>query len=1211
MSMKNRHIILKTTVNNQSIALAPVTDSECVQYNNSSLSCVNVRDGLNALNTKIDDLSNATMTFQRYNTKSAMEEDNTQSDGTLGYVEELNEYFIYSGSENGWKRDTDEVYDATSFIDSLNITDNGFTMTAAQWEELNRLNDSYSLLTYKNNVMNLVINDSTPSVDNDYIDDIGGGVHTLGGNINNGGTMDGPIATALNNVHIRWFNLNDNKIYDVYAENIPNKWFNNNYTQEDTISFSVSKPININANNLGSQSVITNINNSIAEKADAPFVVTFTTEDNVLSANHSLDEIQTANNNGKLIIGKYDEENDKGTTHYILNCNIINNNSAWFNSESRGSLLLISIEGQEDTVDAVNSITLPLTVLEKSWENWFSKAEITDIYTNLSDTDDKLTQDQYNKLSQTDQSGYTITETNAIVFYGMDNQIKNIVSTSMLNGIVSSVSVVNNDLVITFTNGQSTTLPISQIFNPNNYYTKTEIENAYNAFVVQFDSDGNITNNKTFNDVISALNDNKRVIYINPIDTGKEYYTVCEYVTGEIVSATRMYMTGGSVYLYRLQHHNDNNSITIQSNSVVTRSDLISSSSNNNQGARYVGYYSNNNKIITNVNSVRNALNKVDAVLPNTYDASWIVFKSSEDTELLYDSSTESWYCSDNRYTELGAFYNNFTQPYMQVYAIDNDSNYIQIHEFTKVDNVGFKLSWVEDELEVKTAYIDSRVTTGIGDGGYHRMVFSNKNINASISPIQTDIALLQTSISGVQGDIALKANKTLIVEFADAQTGQTQYEITSDDVGYNDVIAAFNEGTDVIYVYNIDQNQKQYYIVNSIDSEDGDIYIYAASCEYSYSNNAIIRRELCHDKFDNITIVSQIIPINLNNTDGASKIGYSGSANNNRVVNGPNVALALNSIDEHIPKAYNASWLFALTPNNDNQYYCSNSDFESLYNFYFAEQVNPPYTIYAYKEIYASKNSQYIEFDSINLEQEVDEDHVLLKLYWTDKNDDSIGDIKCATISSIQTDSGHQVTFNSMSNTYFTKNEVTTYVQGLGQLIGAKANKEDAKITKFEYITQNDGNRVELRITQGSNGNSNVKGFTLPVVIDNDNASHAGLMNVSQLKQLNKATEDIAKLKPYYIDIYYDSTDGNYYITDIFDDMVKAYKNGAEIKVRHKTTGHVIYSLCLVDGDHINDQTPDYNKSSFTFYCPIAPSHIGKTVKIDNDNGAVSVTVS
>lgn len=124
------------------------------------------------------------------------------------------------------------------------------------------------------------------------------------------------------------------------------------------------------------------------------------------------------------------------------------------------------------------------------------------------------------------------------------------------DGMVTSVSVVGENLVITFNTDaghEDINIPISAIFNANNYYTKTEIDTKVDDINSTIESYGQVTS-QALNDLGTRLDDYGKVTSqsLNDLSTKfGDYYTKTEVDTAianvDVTSQLQNYYTKAEV----------------------------------------------------------------------------------------------------------------------------------------------------------------------------------------------------------------------------------------------------------------------------------------------------------------------------------------------------------------------------------------------------------------------------------------------------------------------------------------------------------------------------------------------------------------------------------------------------------------------------------------------------------------------------------------
>ena len=103
-------------------------------------------------------------------------------------------------------------------------------------------------------------------------------------------------------------------------------------------------------------------------------------------------------------------------------------------------------------------------------------------------------------------------QTKHINFYDKDGNIVSYIDATdfIKDGMVSNVEILNGNLVITFNTDsgkQPISIPLTDIFNPDEYYTKTQVDTALSAKVSQSEFD---TKEEVISTALNVLEENKQ-----------------------------------------------------------------------------------------------------------------------------------------------------------------------------------------------------------------------------------------------------------------------------------------------------------------------------------------------------------------------------------------------------------------------------------------------------------------------------------------------------------------------------------------------------------------------------------------------------------------------------------------------------------------------------------------------------------------------------
>lgn len=165
-------------------------------------------------------------------------------------------------------------------------------------------------------------------------------------------------------------------------------------------------------------------------------------------------------------------------------------------------------------------------------------------------TDNFYTKGQTNELlaAKADKaaavaSAEYVSSTKKINFKNIDGAIISEVDATAFikDGMVDNVEIVNGNLVITFNTDsgkEPISIPLTDIFNPNNYYTKTEInniENAQNSKINEISgkTDDVITEVQTISGDVQTLNEKVETISGSAITSGEVQTMIDESVSGK------------------------------------------------------------------------------------------------------------------------------------------------------------------------------------------------------------------------------------------------------------------------------------------------------------------------------------------------------------------------------------------------------------------------------------------------------------------------------------------------------------------------------------------------------------------------------------------------------------------------------------------------------------------------------------------------------
>lgn len=412
MSKIGKVIALGSTSNE---TLVPITDAQFVQYPNSKLTtqvknirgsledadCVNVKDTLDVLtNMATDGTMPNIVTFA---TKAALDADEeTRNNGTIAYVTETDEYFMLSEgtniAEKEWSRLTNNVYYFGSFIDSLR----GGQMTYEEWVKLNEIKNEYPIISYDRCIVIIQI------ADEGYHDFQESGA-IIGGK--KGGDIDTSVIdkAKTNKVHIRWYSLNENVVWDIYNEDVPNDWFEDDFVpsgtdteNDDYITVQIKSIINVNSDNFSDYTgrIRQDISNLQNDKANKAMIVNFTQDSQTgeFSADKSFSTIYAAFNEGTNIIGQWDSRTY--TTFSVSDTSI----HFYTLSAEEGVMSGLEIFSDEHVEHYVRN-----TIEDVDYSHLFHRVDLLDVYTGRTGTAVEgivIDSDTYNNLQSNDRISY-------------------------------------------------------------------------------------------------------------------------------------------------------------------------------------------------------------------------------------------------------------------------------------------------------------------------------------------------------------------------------------------------------------------------------------------------------------------------------------------------------------------------------------------------------------------------------------------------------------------------------------------------------------------------------------------------------------------------------------------------------------------------------------------------------------------------------------
>lgn len=164
-------------------------------------------------------------------------------------------------------------------------------------------------------------------------------------------------------------------------------------------------------------------------------------------------------------------------------------------------------------------------------DNFYTKGQTNELLAAKADKVDAVASAEY------------VSSTKKINFKNIDGAIISEVDATAFikDGMVDNVEIVNNNLVITFNTDsgkEPISIPLTDIFNPNNYYTKTEInniENAQNSKINEISgkTDDVITEVQTISGDVQTLNEKVETISGESVTSGEVQTMIDNSISGK------------------------------------------------------------------------------------------------------------------------------------------------------------------------------------------------------------------------------------------------------------------------------------------------------------------------------------------------------------------------------------------------------------------------------------------------------------------------------------------------------------------------------------------------------------------------------------------------------------------------------------------------------------------------------------------------------
>lgn len=863
MSKIGKVIALGSTSNE---TLVPITDAQFVQYPNSKLTtqvknirgsledadCVNVKDTLDVLtNMATDGTMPNIVTFA---TKAALDADEeTRNNGTIAYVTETDEYFMLSEgtniAEKEWSRLTNNVYYLGSFIDSLR----GGQMTYEQWVKLNEIKNEYPIISYDRCIVIIQI------VDEGYHQfQESGAIIGKDDNTVAGGTRGGDIETPIkpggdpsvidkmktNKVHIRWYSLNENVVWDIYNEDVPNDWFEDSFVpsgtdteNDDYITVQFKSIINVNSDNFSDYtgSIRQDVSNLQNNKANKAMIVNFTQDSQTgeFSADKSFSTIYAAFNEGTNIIGQWDSRtyttfsvsdtsihfytlsaeegvmsgleifSDEHVEHYVRNTIEDVDYSHLMYSAGIDNLLI----GKTDT--PVEGEYMPYTSFTSRNQQW-NKARYAGVYAVLDEEDETVI--DHLLLSKTD----TPPEGSVMVYFNSSDFTDKSLALDAVHTVAMSYQTPDE------------TMPYERIMTISEWDTIAATPNS--AFIQWKYSDlleYGLTNYEwSHSNAIIFFDKNGRLIEDSIIDTSR--------FAGGVQSATIDSNTNELVVVYNLED-GTTSEVRISLGAVFTP-----------------GNYYKKEDVDAKIAAVSH------------YNATWLISNDGNAEDLTYEYTI-----SHTRYTELVAAINanklifaktSSKEVYFNVFTDNND--YILMQFIQNNRRMNYHVYRTNND-GVHT------VQKRRADFAYNDNVYSKQDV---YTKSETDDKFV--------GSLVVKlGNNTSI------SNGVTFQEV------YNALIA----GKHVVYV----QDNVATYTVETFDSTAIQLKAYTVDRQ----GRLMIINNIVHNSSDELQYYYATVPLtnyyssNTQSHEGARQVGYRSDTNTN-ITNVTNVGAALGKVD-------------------------------------------------------------------------------------------------------------------------------------------------------------------------------------------------------------------------------------------------------------------------------------------------------------------------
>ena len=296
--------------------------------------------------------------------------------------------------------------------------------------------------------------------------------------LNSMGFAFGSISFRINNKKVTFYSVDPDKPFDtmLWSANIPLTINDVEYDSEDDVSAALGS-LMIDQFQQQIDDIETNLNEEIAratakDASQDALISGLTTSVN--------NEIQRALSADTTLHGEISSERDRAlAAEGALNTSISNETSARTSADAAQLQRITALEvGKADA----NSVYTKA----ESDTKYATKDYLSGLTENIYDKDDvnALLADKADKINAVASAVYN-SQAKSIDFKNINNAVISSIDARdfIKDGMVDNAEIINNNLVITFNTDagkEAISVSLTDIFDPNNYYNKTQIDNIVN-----------------------------------------------------------------------------------------------------------------------------------------------------------------------------------------------------------------------------------------------------------------------------------------------------------------------------------------------------------------------------------------------------------------------------------------------------------------------------------------------------------------------------------------------------------------------------------------------------------------------------------------------------------------------------------------------------------------------------------------------------------